>query len=217
MSPPPVALITGGSGALATALASLLRENGWTVHAPGRCEMEVTSASAVQDYFSRIPRLDLLVNNAAIRRDALHLQQSPADVSAVLDTCLRGAFLCSREAARLMIPARSGHIVNIGSWSGRHGAAGQTAYAAAKAGLDGLTRALAAELGSCGIRVNCIHPGWMETPFTRTVPATVCERALSAHLLGRFNTPEDAARFIHHLSSQPAISGQVFQTDSRVP
>jgi 3-oxoacyl-[acyl-carrier protein] reductase len=216
MEHPPVALITGGHGALATALASLLRENAWEVHAPGHAEMDVTDAAAVRAFFTRLPHLDLLVNNAAIRRDALHLQQDDTDRDAVLDTSLRGAFLCCREAARLMQPAGSGHMVNIGSWSGRHGAAGQTAYAAAKAGLEGLTRALAAELGPSGIRVNCILPGWMETPFTAGVPSPALLRAREAHALGLFNTPSSAARFIHQLHHQPGISGQIFQTDSRM-
>lgn len=215
MEEQPVALITGGCGALATALSALLTEAGWLVHAPGREEMDVTSAGAVRARFGRLSRLDLLVNNAAIRHDVLHLQQEDTERNAVLDTTLRGAFLCSREALRLMEPAGAGHIVNIGSWSGLHGAAGQTAYAAAKAGLAGLTRALAAELGPSGIRVNCVLPGWMETSFTRGVPETATRRALTAHTLGFFNTPQNAARFILHLHSQPAISGQVFQTDSR--
>lgn len=215
MQSAPVALITGGRGALATALTRLLMQNGWTVHAPGRAEMDVTSASAVRAHFAGLTKLDLLVNAAAIRRDALHLHQEMAGVEAVLDTSLRGAFLCCREAARLMLPAGAGHIVNIGSWSGRHGAAGQTAYAAAKAGMEGLTRALAAELSPHGIRVNCLLPGWMETPFTQGVPPSAHAAALAAHTLGFFNTPENAARFILDLHHQPAISGQVFQTDSR--
>ncbi len=215
MEQQPVALITGGRGALATALSEVLTSAGWQVHTPGRDEMDVTSAVSVRAFFHNLSRLDLLVNNAAIRRDALHLQQEDAERDAVLDTCLRGAFLCSREAVRLMAPAGKGHIVSIGSWSGRHGAVGQTAYAAAKAGLEGLTRALASELGPSGIRVNCLLPGWMKTPFTREVPAEAVRRSEEAHTLGFLNTPQDAARFTHHLHGQSAISGQVFQTDSR--
>jgi 3-oxoacyl-[acyl-carrier protein] reductase len=114
-----------------------------------------------------------------------------------------------------MQPQGTGHIVNIGSHSAFTGPAGQTAYAAAKAGLIAFTRSLASELGPHGIRVNCVHPGWLETPFTAGVPKEVSRRALEEHVLGRFNTPAEAARFIVFLHSLSAVSGQVFQLDSR--
>src|SRR5262245_60119917 len=146
----PVVLITGGEGALASALCSEFTAAGWTVHAPGRNEMDVTSAAVVQEYFSGLTGLDLLINCAGLARDGLLLSQTEEDRDAVLDACLRGAFLCSRAAARLMQSRREGHIVNIGSHSSFTGPAGQTAYAAAKAGLTALTKSLAVELGPAG-------------------------------------------------------------------
>jgi 3-oxoacyl-[acyl-carrier protein] reductase len=135
---------------------------------------------------------------------------------AVLKINLRGAFLCSRAAAGLFASQNSGHIVNIGSYSALSGPAGQANYAAAKAGLIGFTRSLARELGPAGVRVNCVLPGWLETKFTSTVPEKHTDAALQEHVLGRFNTVEDAARFIVFLDSMKQVSGQVFQLDSRV-
>lgn len=215
--PAPVALISGGEGDLAGVLRTALQEHGWTVVAPGRREMDVTSAESVHRFMSGLARLDLLVNNAGLRRDESLVNQKTAQRDAVIDVCLRGAFLCSREAARIMAQQRTGHIVNIGSHSALTGPIGQTAYAAAKAGLTALTKSLAAELGADGIRVNCVLPGWLETRFTESVPASARVRALAAHVLGRFNTPDDTARFVVFLHSLTAVSGQVFSLDSRIP
>ncbi len=211
----PAALITGGGGSLSSALRDELTAAGWQVHAPSRSELDVTDPGQVQQFFSGLTKLDLLINNAGIRRDALLLNQSVEDRDAVLDVCLTGAFFCSRAAARLMQPLGKGHIVNIGSHSAFTGPAGQTAYAAAKAGIIAFTQSLASEMGPHGIRVNCVHPGWLETPFTAGVPEEVSRRALEEHDLGRFNTPAEAARFIVFLHSLSAVSGQVFQLDSR--
>ena len=216
METQPVALITGGGGGLATALRHELVAAGWQVLTPLHPDLDVTAPEQVRQFFSTLSRLDLLINNAGLRRDELLLQQSEADRDAVLDVCLRGAFLCSREAARIMTGQAGGHILNVGSNSGMTGPAGQSAYAAAKAGLVALTKSLAEELGPQGVRVNCVLPGWMETNFTAGVPDTVTGRALKAHVLGIFNTPRDAARFIVFLQSLPAVSGQVFQLDSRI-
>lgn len=211
-----MALITGGGGGLATALRQELVAAGWYVLAPLRSDLDVTSPEQVEHFFSRLTRLDLLINNAGMRRDALLLHQSEADRDAVLDVCLRGAFLCSREAARLMAGQGGGHILNVGSNSGITGPAGQSAYAAAKAGLVALTKSLAEELGAQGVRVNCVLPGWLETKFTAGLADEVTRRALVAHVLGKFNTPRDAARFFVFLHSMAAVSGQVFQLDSRI-
>jgi 3-oxoacyl-[acyl-carrier protein] reductase len=216
MQSAPVAIITGGKGALATALREHLEELGWIVHAPGREALDVTQSASVANFFAGIDRIDLMVNNAGIRHDALLARQAEADRDAVLDVSLRGAFLCCRAAAAIMSRGGSGHIVNIGSHSALSGPAGQTAYAAAKAGLAGLTKSLAAELGPAGIRVNCILPGWLETKFTRDVPEAARDNALDGQTLGRFNTVADAARFIAFLHSMGAVSGQVFLLDSRI-
>lgn len=216
MESQPVALITGGGGGLASVLRQELEAAGWHVLTPLRLELDVASPEQVERYFSGLIRLDLLINNAGIRRDALLAHQLEADRDAVLDVCLRGAFLCSRGAARLMVERGGGHILNVGSFSGSTGPAGQSAYAAAKAGLVALTKSLAAELGPQGVRVNCILPGWLNTKFTDGVTEEVTRRALEGHLLGRFNTAQDAARFMVFLHSMTAVSGQVFQLDSRI-
>src|SRR5690606_15396819 len=124
---------------------------------------------------------------------------------------------CSEAAYPLLRAAEDGHVINIGSYSGRFGAAGQSNYAAAKAALGGLTEAYARQWGPDGIRVNIVLPGFLETRLTRGLPQGVRKAALEAHVLGRFNTAEDAARFRVCLDSLRHVSGQCFQVDSRVP
>lgn len=216
MESQPVVLITGGGGDVASALGDEFDASGWQVLAPLRSELDVTSPEQVERFFSRLIRLDFLINNAGIRRDALLIHQPEADRDAVLDVCLRGAFLCSRAAAGIMTKQTEGHILNVGSFSGITGPAGQSAYAAAKAGLVALTKSLAAELGPHGVRVNCVLPGWLETKFTSGLSAEVVRGARESHVLGRFNTPRDAARFVVFLHGMAAVSGQVFQLDSRI-
>lgn len=212
---PPLAVITGGEGDLAGKIAIALREIGYQVLTPGRSELEVTDAAGVKDYFSALDSLDLLINNAGVAGDGLFLRQSADEWSSIVDTNLKGAFLCSQAAAAKMIRRREGHILQIGSYAARHPAIGQSAYAAAKAGLEGLTRSLAAELGPRNIRVNAVLPGFLETRMTAPLSDATKEAALARHRLGRFNTVEEAARFIAELSTFQHISGQVFQLDSR--
>ena len=215
----PLALITGGRGAIATTLATQLEAAGFTVLSPGRDELDVADAESVDRYFAeRVDgSLDLLVNNAGVVKDALLAKMEPAQFAEVLEVNLSGAFRCSQRALRPMLKARAGHIVNIGSFSALSGPAGQTNYAAAKAGLIGLTQSIAKEAGARGVRANTVLPGYLKTKMTEPVPSWAEERALEQHVLGRFNTPEDAARFIVFLHSEmPNVSGQVFQLDSRI-
>jgi len=214
-----VAVVTGALGALGGAIARELERSPSfaAVHAPGRGELDVADPDAVAAYFAGLSRIDLLVNNAGITRDATIAKLSESDWDAVNDTNLRGAFLCSRAALRSMIRRRTGHIVNIGSFSALRPPFGQVAYAAAKAGLVGLTQSLAEEVGKRRIRVNCVLPGFLEgTGMTKDLPESVIDLARRAHVLGRFNTPADAARFIALLDTLEAVSGQVFQLDSRI-
>lgn len=211
----PVVIITGGSGGLAGALARHWREAGARVHAPGRAELDVRSSGSVDRYFDAFERIDVLVNNAGITADRLFARLGEEDWDAVLETNLKGAFLCSRAAARRMIRQRDGSIIQIGSYSALHPPAGQTAYAASKAGLIGLTKSLAKELGPRNIRVNCVLPGFLETRMTAALSDEVRDAALARHALGRFNTVEDAALFIAMLGRLSHVSGQVFQLDSR--
>lgn len=209
-------MITGGEGDLAIVLAAQLAEAGFYVLAPSHNELDVTSSKSVETFFRALERVDLLINNAGITRDELFIKQSHKEWNAVIDTNLKGAQLCSQAAAALMMRARCGHIVNVGSYSGVRPPHGQTAYAASKAGLIGLTKSYALELGKRNIRTNCVLPGFLETRMTAPLSDAIKEAAKSKHALGRFNTVEEAARFIVFLQSSPHISGQVFQMDSRV-
>jgi len=202
---------------LARAIATRLEEAGWLVFSPGRAELQVSSADSVAAYFQSLPGpLDLLVNNAGITQDGPFARMAEEAWDQVLDTNLKGAFLCAQAALKGMIKQRRGHIVQIGSFSALRPPVGQANYAAAKAGLIGLTQSLAQEVGSRNVRVNCILPGFMETRMTRDLPAAALDRAREMHALGRFNTVEDAARFVEFLHTMGTVSGQVFQLDSRL-
>lgn len=214
--PRPVAVITGGEGDLAQALVCRFEESGFEVMAPGRTKLDVLNSGSVSRFFDDLERIDVLINNAGITRDGLFLKQDPADRNTVIDTCLRGAHLCSQKAAAFMLRQRSGHIINVGSFSGVHPPAGQTAYASAKAGLVALTKSYAAEMGKRNICINCVLPGFLETKMTRKMTAEARNAALSRHALLRFTTLDEAADQIHFLANCQNISGQVFQLDSRV-
>jgi NAD(P)-dependent dehydrogenase (short-subunit alcohol dehydrogenase family) len=209
------ALITGGEGDLARHIRAELESAGWDVLAPGRAELDVLDPKGC---FAQIDRLDLLINNAGLCRDAPLSKMSGDDFDAVLDVSLKGAFLCTQAALKLMSRQREGHIVNIGSFSALGGPAGQSNYAAAKAGLIALTQSTAKEYGARNVRANCVLPGFLETKMTRHLLTDDAWRQnlLAQHTLGRLNTPRDVARFIVFLHSMPNVSGQVFQLDSRV-
>ena len=211
-----VAIITGGAGDLARAIARTLGEHGFQVHSPNKEELDVIKPASVREFFSKVERVNLLINNAGAREDSTIAKMTEPAWDRVLAINLRGAFLCSQAVAMKMIAQRSGHIINIGSFSARFGTFGQANYAAAKAGLIGLTQTLAREMGKRGVRVNCVLPGFLETKFTATVPVDVRQQVLQMHELGKFNTVEEAARFIAFLDTMSFVSGQVFQLDSRV-
>jgi len=218
-NPLPLALITGGRGAIATQLASQLGAIGFEVLAPGRDELDVADPGAIDAYFAQRvgAPLDLLVNNAGAIDDARVAKMDAASFARVLDVNLGGALRCSQRALRPMLRARGGHIVNIGSFSALSGPFGQANYAAAKAGLIALTQSIAKEAGARGVRANTVLPGFLETKMTSKMPPEATRRALDAHVLGRFNTPGDAARFIVFLHQHlPNVSGQMFQLDSRI-
>jgi 3-oxoacyl-[acyl-carrier protein] reductase len=212
------AVITGGAGDLAQAIAAELQSAGYAVLAPGREELDVTSSDSVRRYFAALPGLDLLINNAGVCRDVSVAKMTEAEFDHVIDVNLKGAFLVSQAAVKLMSKQRHGHIVNIGSYSALSGPAGQANYAAAKAGLIGLTQSIAKEYGARNVRANCVLPGFLETKMTRHLleDAAWRESLLSQHALGRVNTAQDVARFIVFLQSMENVSGQVFQLDSRV-
>src|SRR3954447_11527452 len=201
-----VAVITGGAGDLAHAIAAELRAQQMTVHAPGRDLLDVCAPESVTHFFSTLERVDLLINNAAIREDALSAQMTVEQWDRVIATDLCGAFLCSQAVTRKVAAQRSGHVINIGSFSAQIGNAGQANYAAAKAGLIGLTQSLAREFGKRNVRVNCVLPGFLETKFSAGMAPQFREAALEMHELRRFNTVEEAGRFITFLDTMQFVS-----------
>jgi 3-oxoacyl-[acyl-carrier protein] reductase len=209
-------VITGGEGGLGRALAAAFRAAGHPVLQPGHRELDVTDENAVRDFFRDHPA-ELLVCNAGVARDAPLARLGEAAWDEVMAVNLRGAAACAAAAARGMLRARRGHLVFISSFSALHPPGGQAAYAAAKAGLLGLAKSLARELGPAGIRVNTILPGFLDTPMTAGLSGERRAQVRRDHVLDRFNTPEAVAAFLVHLHDHlPHTSGQVFQLDSRI-
>jgi 3-oxoacyl-[acyl-carrier protein] reductase len=161
-------------------------------------------------------RLDALICNAGVTADGSLALMSDDDWQRVLEVNLKGAFHCSRAALRPMLAQRDGHIIFISSFSGRVGTRGQTNYAAAKAGLIGLSQSLAREAGPRNVRANAVLPGVLPTPMTGGLEAATLASFVSANTLGRINTLDEVARFIAFLTATQNISGQIFQLDSRV-
>lgn len=213
---PPTALITGGQGDLAKAIARELTASGWIVHAPDRHQLNVIDAASVTHYFERLDHLDVLVNNAGVIHDKLIAQMNTDEWDEVMDVSLRGSFLCSQAAVRLMAKQKSGHLLFISSRSARSGPRGQSNYAAAKAGMIALCQSLAREHGADNIRANAILPGYLETKMNRHLKTDIVERHRTDNALGRFNTVENAAKFIAFLAGLDHVSGQVFTLDSRI-
>ncbi len=164
------------------------------------------------DEFSRI---DILVNNAGITRDSLLMTMKESDFDAVLDTNLKGAFLCMKAVSRTMMKQRYGRIINLSSVVGLRGNIGQVNYAASKAGLIGMTKSLARELASRNITVNAVAPGFISTDMTDALPESARQSLLTSIPLGRLGTPEDIAAAVAFLASQSSgyITGQVLCVD----
>ncbi len=175
---------------------------------------DVADGSAVQSAIAQIVGeaggLDILVNNAGITRDSLILRMKEEDWDAVLDTNLKGAFLCAKAAAKPMMKQRGGRIINISSVSGISGNAGQVNYSAAKAGLIGLSKSLARELAPRKITVNCIAPGFIESEMLDTLPQEMQEELKKSIPLGGFGSTEDIAGAAAYLASDDAgyITGE---------
>jgi len=183
------------------------------------CRADVTSADDIDQLFKTVTdkfkRIDIVVNNAGITRDGLMIRMDEKDWDTVLDINLKGAFLVTKSAARIMMKQRYGRIVNISSVVGLTGNAGQANYSASKAGLIALTKTSAKELGSRGVTVNAVAPGYIETEMTAALPEAAREFFLSKVVLGRSGTPEDVARAVLFLASDEAayVTGQVLAID----
>lgn len=169
----------------------------------------------IKDIVKEHGRLDILVNNAGITKDGLIMKMKEEDFDSVLNVNLKGTFNTIRHSARQMLRQKSGKIINISSVSGILGNAGQANYAASKAGVIGLTKTMARELGSRGITVNAIAPGFVDTEMTGVLSEEIRENACRQIILGRFGKPEDIANMAVFLASDKAdyITGQVISVD----
>jgi 3-oxoacyl-[acyl-carrier protein] reductase len=219
-----VALVTGASRGIGRAIALALAHEGWRVigtatteagaagisevlaaHGGRGIALNVTDAAAsqaaVDDIVAKEGGLHVLVNNAGITRDTLSMRMKDEDWDAVLDTNLKAVFRLARAVTKPMMKQRSGRIINITSVVGASGNAGQANYAAAKAGVAGLTRSLARELGSRGITVNCIAPGFIATDMTEVLPEAQKAALLAQIPLGRLGAPEEIAAAVVFLAS----------------
>jgi 3-oxoacyl-[acyl-carrier protein] reductase len=231
-----VAFVTGASRGIGRATALALGRAGFDIVA-GATEIEknegaaaeigavsagaimvninVASAESVKQAFARAiaakGRVDVLVNNAGVTRDGLAVRMKQADWDQVLRTNLDGAFLCAQAVLPGMMRNRWGRIINIASVVGQAGSAGQANYAASKAGLIGLTKALAQEMASRAITVNAVAPGYIATDMTAVLGEEVRQKILSAVPLGRMGTSDDVAAAVKFLASEEAsyITGQV--------
>jgi 3-oxoacyl-[acyl-carrier protein] reductase len=235
-----VALVTGASQGIGRSTALVLAEAGAKIALAARnaeklssvaaeieatggvaltVPMDVADAAQVKAGFSqalaKFGRLDILVNNAAITRDTLALRMKLEDWEAVLRTNLTGAHLCIQQALGAMLKQRSGRIINLTSVVAEAGNAGQANYVASKAGLIGLTRAIAVEVASRNITVNAVAPGFIDTPMTAVLSQEIKDKMKSLIPLGRFGTDRDVACAIAFLASDEAayITGQVLDVN----
>jgi len=210
-----VALAARNTEKLAGVVAEIAAAGGEAVAIP----MDVAEAEQVKSGFraavEKFGKLDILVNNAAITRDGLAVRMKPEDWESVLRTNLTGAHLCAQQALGVMMRARYGRIVNVTSVVAETGNAGQVNYVAAKAGLIGLTRALAVEVASRNITVNAVAPGFVVSPMTDPLPQNVKDALLARVPLGRMGTDAEIAAAIVFLASEEAgyITGAVLDVN----
>jgi 3-oxoacyl-[acyl-carrier protein] reductase len=178
-------------------------------------EADVSDPEQAKALVDTVGELNILVNNAGVTRDGLIARMSDEDWRVVIETNLSGTFHTCRAAARGMMKRRSGSIVNVSSIVGLHGNPGQANYSASKAGIIGLTKALARELGNRGVRANVVAPGYVDTRLTQVIADEMKELMLANTPLGRFGRPEDIAGAVRFLCSDEAsfITGEVLLVD----
>ena len=231
-----IALVTGASQGIGHACALKLAQNGATLDVAARNQQklgelvgqitssggkatafpmdvvdEVQIKSACKAVIAQFGKVDILVNNAGITRDQLIMRMKRADWDAVLNTNLTSAYLCIQQVIGSMLKQRWGRIINVTSIFGQTGQAGQANYASSKAGLIGLTMAVAREVGSRSITCNAVAPGFIETAMTAGLPEELKQNALKTIPLARLGTPEDVGNAVNFLASEEAsyITGHV--------
>ena len=197
-------------------VAEMLKEKGYTaLSMAADISQKADVEGLIEKTIAQFSQIDILVNNAGITRDMLLMRLKDEDWDAVLQTNLTGTMYCTRAVLRPMVRQRSGRIINISSVVGLIGNAGQANYAAAKAGIIGLTKATAKEVGTRGITVNAIAPGFITTDMTAQIPEKNQEQLLELIPLREFGDPEDVADAVCFLASDAAsyITGQTLQVD----
>ena len=162
------------------------------------------TAKVVEQVKNDFGSIDILVNNAGITKDNLMLKMTEEDFEQVIDTNLKGAFLCIKHVSKIMLKQKRGHIINISSVVGVRGNAGQVNYASSKAGLIGMTKSVAKEIGSRGITVNAVAPGFIETDMTAKLPEAVVEENLKSIPMKKLGKVEDVANLVRFLASDDA-------------
>ncbi|MEN9641408.1 MAG: 3-oxoacyl-[acyl-carrier-protein] reductase FabG [Planctomycetota bacterium] len=239
-----VAIVTGASRGIGRGIAKRLAKDGRHVvavarnaeqlqsleaeiiAAGGSCEhrtCDIADGLAVQRMVEEVSekhgRLDILVNNAGITKDGLIMRMSDADFDEVINVNLRSVFIACRAASRPMLRGKFGRVVNIGSVSGVEGNKGQANYASAKAGVIGLTKSIAKELGAKGITANVVAPGFVETDMTAFLGPDDKKKVAEHITVGRLGIPEDIAAAVAYLTADDAgyITGQVLVVDGGLP
>lgn len=234
------ALVTGAARGIGKAIAGVLAMKGANIviadvseqHASetadellsfgvrtGALKLDVSQsgevAKAFEDTVKKFGRLDILINNAGITRDSLVLRMKEEDWDAVININLKGVFLCTKEAVKLMVKQRYGRIVNIASVVAFMGNAGQANYSASKAGIVGFTKTIAREYASRGVTVNAVAPGFIATAMTDALPDNVKQEMLQSIPAGRFGSVEDVAHAVSFLASpgNGYITGQVIHVN----
>ena len=200
----------------AQATAEAINNNGGSASA---VKIDVSNPAEVKQIFDSILKdkkpIDIMINNAGITRDGLMIRMKEADWDRVLNINLKGTFLCSQQAAKQMMKQKSGAIVNIASIVGVMGNFGQANYSASKAGVIGLTKTLAREVASRGIRVNAVAPGFIDTEMTRVLDESVRQSLIEQIPMAKLGLPEDVARCVAFLVSDRSsyITGQVINVN----